>query len=640
MLSSMRSSRKILSIVLWIVIIAFVSTIFVVWGIGSQENQSSYVIKVGDDVVGYEEYRTFYDNTVANLRNMLGDAYNMFAENQNMDSVVISELTNRKLMLQEAKRLNIPVADVEVIDAIKAVPAFQNDKGQFDPDIYVQSLSYFRQTPSVFESAVRDDLLVSKFQSLISNAQYAVSEDEILNEYNYRNTKAKISYFSLPISDFIPKSNISDEELSKYYEENKLSYEIPTKIKLKYIVFDKNSYTNPQEKAEISIKEVEDYYNANKSAYSTPASVVMRNVAVAVPNWNDESEVKKSREKIDKALSELKNGADFKAVVKKYADSLVASNDGVVGRVYEGQLEPEFEKAVFSTEVGKFTDVLKADYGFHIVYVDEKTPAKVYSMEEKLPEITDILMKNRKETSYRNSVLNTYKEILNAGNITAFKENNKDNNLAVVSTDLFDVNNPALPVFLSNQDALKNIFILNKTELSSLIEDGDISYLFEVEDKIPAIIPPLNEIKDKVIKAYREKEAEKIAVSDVEKALESGFNNALKTFKAKAIKTEEFKRSAPDSSISSSKELVNSIFSAKNGDTIKKAYIIGDNVYAVEVNNIIKPTKDDYVSEKDAIATYIRSIKSEEAVSSYIDSLKAKTKIQVNPAFLPEGSTN
>ena len=59
MLSSIRNSRKILQIVLWLVILAFVSTIFVVWGIGSRENQGAYVVKIGDTVVGYEEYRTF-----------------------------------------------------------------------------------------------------------------------------------------------------------------------------------------------------------------------------------------------------------------------------------------------------------------------------------------------------------------------------------------------------------------------------------------------------------------------------------------------------------------------------------------------------------------------------------------------------
>lgn len=638
MLSSIRNSRKLLSIVLWLVILAFVSTIFVVWGIGSRENQGSYVIKIDDTVVGYDEYRTFYDNTVANLRNMFGENYDIFLQGQSLDSLVINELTNRKLILLEAKRLEIPVSDIEVIETIKSIPAFQNESGQFDTNIYSQSLSYFRQTPAVFEASVRDDLIINKFQNLIVNSLYEVSNTEILNEYNYRNTKAQVSYFSVPVSQFIPKDAPKEEVLKQYYEDNKFNYEIPAKVKLKYTVFDKNAM--PNDKVEISGKEVEDYYNANIASYTTPENVDIRSIAVTVNDWNNQEEVKKAKEKIDNALSELKNNVDFKTVVKKYADTLVAENNGVVGKIFKGQIDPEMEKAVFATEKGKFTDVLKSNNGYYIFMVDDKSPEKVATLIEKMPEITDVLIKNKKESTYRNSVLSTYKEILNAGNITSFKEKNKDNNMVVSSTELFEITNPPLPILLSNQDALKNIFILNKTEISQLIEDGDITYLFEVEEKIPAVIEPYEKVKNQVIEAYNTNEAKKIALADMDKSLEKGFDDALKKYKAKAIKTEEFLRNSPDSNISASTELIKSIFAGKKGDTIKKSYLIGDNVFAVKIDNIFMPSTDKFEEEKETIAAYIRSIKSDEALSSYIESLKQKHKVVINPAFIQSGVAN
>lgn len=638
MLSSIRNSRKILQIVLWLVILAFVSTIFVVWGIGSRENQGAYVVKIGDTVVGYEEYRTFYDNTVANLKNTFGDAFEIFMQGQNLDELVTNELINRKLMLQEAKRLEIPLSDIEVIEAIKAVPAFHNDKGEFDTNIYTQALSYFRQTPAVFESAVRDDLLVNKFQLLVSNAQYEVSEAEIMNEYNYRNTKAQVSYFSVPVTNFISKETPKTEELQQYYEDNKFSYEIPAKVKLKYVIFDKNSAKS--ENIEISTSDIENYYNANISNYTTPENVEIRSITVSVSDWNNENQVKEAKEKIDNALAELKNNVDFSTVVKKYADKLVAENNGVIGRVFKGQMEPEMEKIVFSTEKGKFTDVIKSSNGYNIILVDNKTPEIVAPLNEKIAEITEIFKQNNKESSYRNDVLNTYRNILSSGNITSYVETNKDSGLVVSSTELFEASNPPLPVFLSNQDALKNIFLLNKTEISQLIEDGDITYLFEVEEKIPAIIPAYDEVKERVLIAFKENNAKKTAIADMDKALEKGFDEAIKVFNGKAIKSKEFLRNSPEDILSSADELINSIFKSKKGDTIKKAYLIGDNVYAIKVDNIILPNTDDYLSEKDTIATYIRSIKSEEALSSYIESLRLKNKIVINPAFITKDTVN
>ena len=56
MLSSIRNNRKALSIVLWLVIIAFVATIFVVWGVGEKSNTLGYAAKVNDKIITYEEY--------------------------------------------------------------------------------------------------------------------------------------------------------------------------------------------------------------------------------------------------------------------------------------------------------------------------------------------------------------------------------------------------------------------------------------------------------------------------------------------------------------------------------------------------------------------------------------------------------
>ncbi len=640
MLSSMRNNRKILSIVLWAVIIAFVSTIFVVWGIGSRENQASFVARVGDSSIGYEEYRNFYDNTVQQLRGVLGDAYDEYAKNQNMDSLVIGELVDRRLLLAEAVRLGIPATDFEVIEAIKIVPAFQDEKGRFDSGRYVQVLNYNRQTPTVFEASVRDDILINKLQNLIRNAQYAVSDTALMNEYNYRGTMAQISYFSVPVSRFIPGEAPSEEALAAYYELNKNSYRVPAKIKLKYVSFDENAF-HP-DNVSVDPKEVESYYAEHISSYTVPESVVIRNMAVPVSDWNDEKAVNAAKAKIDEALAFLKKpGADFIAAVKKYSDPSASSGDGLVGRIYRGQLQPDFEAAVFASEQGKFTDALKTDYGYHIVKVEEKTPGKVYTLDEKKAEITDALKKNKLKAAFRNHVLAVYKDILKAGNITAYMDAAPESGLKVVSTPLFSENEAALPVFLSRPDALRDIFSLGKTELSQLTEDGSVTYLFEVEEKIPSKIPALDEVKAQVTEAYNIEEGGKAGIAGVEKALAAdGFAKAAGSFKAAVSKSGEFKRSEPEDAFAGEPGLINSVFSSKPGDTLKTAYLIGDKIYAVKVDSIIPPSADGFESEKEAIASYIRTIKAEEALASYIDSLRSRTKVEINPAFLNDGGAN
>lgn len=640
MLSSMRNNRKILSVVLWAVIIAFVSTIFVVWGIGGRENRASFVAKVGDSTIGYDEYRNFYDNTVKQLRAVFGNAYDEYAKSQDIDALVISELINRRLFLAEAIRLGIPASDYEVIETIKNISAFHDDKGQFDSERYVQALNYNRQTPAVFEASVRDDILIGKLQSLIRDGQSAVSDAAIMNEYNYRGKMAQVSYFSVPISTFPLKDAPSADALSSYYERNKNSYRVPAKIKLKYISFDENAF----QPGDISIdnKEIEGYYAERISSYTVPESVVVRNIAVSVSDWNDEKIVQAAKAKIDEALSFLKKpGADFVAAVKKYSDPSASANDGLVGRVYKGQLKPDFEEAIFVAKQGEVTDVLKTDFGYHIVKIEEKTPGKVYTLDEKRDEITEAIKNNKQKTAFRNHVLSVYKDILKAGNITAYSEASSNGNLKVLSTPLFAENEPTLPVFLSKPDALRNMFSLSKTELGQLIEDGAVTYLFEVEDKIPFKIPALDEVKEQVTEAYKKEESAKAGLAGVEKALaEQGFDKTAASFKAVVSKSGEFQRSEPDDAFLGEQVLINAIFASKQGETLKNAYLIGDKVYAIKVERIILPSTDAFENEKEAIASYIRSVKAEEAIVSYIDTLKSKVKIEINPAFLNSGKTN
>ena len=101
MLSSIRNNRKALSIVLWLVIIAFVATIFVVWGVGEKTSSSSYAVKVGDRVITEAEF--IMQNRV------IEDELKRFGgEVDNLSSYVLQSMIEKQVLLMEADKLKIP----------------------------------------------------------------------------------------------------------------------------------------------------------------------------------------------------------------------------------------------------------------------------------------------------------------------------------------------------------------------------------------------------------------------------------------------------------------------------------------------------------------------------------------------------
>lgn len=78
-----------------------------------------------------------------------------------------------------------------------------------------------------------------------------------------------------------------------------------------------------------------------------------------------------------KVYNELKNGGSFDKLAAQYStDTSNKNNGGKLGFFSEGQMVPEFEKAAFALKVGQLSEPVKTSFGWHVIIVDERRPAK------------------------------------------------------------------------------------------------------------------------------------------------------------------------------------------------------------------------------------------------------------------------
>lgn len=631
MIGAMRKNRKILAIILWLVIIAFVSTIFVVWGIGTKENLSMYVAKVGDETITYEEYRNAFERQISLLRQIMGDEE---AARQNdsaqFAAVVLDDIINTKLMLKEADRLKIPASDYEIVQMIQNTPAFQVN-GQFSPEAYKDVLSANRLTPAFFEQNQRDAIKIEKLRNLIVKSASVVSEDAIKNEYVFRNTKAEAEYFPVPVKDFLGDVVVTPDNLSAYYETHKEEYRLPAKIALKYVVFDKSKFGD---NLTVTDEEISQYYNNNLASFSQPETIDIRSIVVPVKSRTDEKEVAAAKAKIDEALAELKKGAKFVDMVEKYSDSVMKTNGGLISDIRPEQMQKEMADTVKTLNEGQYSEVINTDGGFLIIYLEKRRPAKVSALAEVKNEIITKLKDNKLAADFRKYVYDLYKDILKSGNLTAYMKAKPENGLKAVETPVFTEKEDVLEVFRNQPDVKAKIFALNKTDMSQVVTDGNMTYFFEVVDKVDSVIPPLDAVMNNVNRAYMSMEAAKIGEMKVAEAIKAGgFEKAAKDFNARITTTKPFLRNDKAADFGNDQDLVSAVFKAKAGQSLDKAYLVGDNVYGVKVKSVVAPSLDNLQSEKNAIESYIRSVKEDAALKSYLDDLRSKTKIEISESF-------
>ena len=150
MLQSMRQNLKSLQIFLWLVIAAFISTIFFVWGQGNQRGESpgqNAVAWVNGQPISYVSFENSYRSIYGFYQQMYGD--NMtpeMASSLQLDQVAMNQLTQRVLLAQEAQNYQLYVSDEELIQAIWDMPQFQTN-GRFDRELYEKLLGRLRFTP-------------------------------------------------------------------------------------------------------------------------------------------------------------------------------------------------------------------------------------------------------------------------------------------------------------------------------------------------------------------------------------------------------------------------------------------------------------------------------------------------------------
>ncbi|MGC8768442.1 SurA N-terminal domain-containing protein [Calditerrivibrio sp.] len=622
MLRHFRNQRKILSIFLWIVIASFIGTIFLVWGVGGKGNQKTYALKINDHVVSFNEYKTTYENISNTYRQLFGSNI----DQKILSRQVIEEIISKYLLLDEANRLKLPVTDAEILEEIKKVPAFQVN-GQFDKNRYLEVLRLNHITPDAFENDIRVNLLLNKIKGLIATSIY-VNDQEILKEYRMRNKAAEISYIKVSPEDFEKDVKFDDKTIEKYYLENKNEFLEPVKVKLKYVEFTPD---NVKIDDNISEQELQSYYLKNKEKFKQDEQIKARHILIKIDNFQDNSSVEKALKKAEEIYKKARSGGKFEELAKQYSDDISKNNGGDLGFIKRGMMIKEFEDSLFSLKEGEISKPVKTSFGYHIIKNEKYLPKKEYTFQEVRDQIRATILKDKIMAQFKQTVQTKYKEIQSFGNLSGYiAKNPKALEIKEIGYLSEGVNNIFIP-----QDIKNELLKMDKTELSPLFLINGKYYLFEVADKIAPTVPPLEKIKDKVIKSYIQKQSSIIAKKKADEAADkSSINEAAKFLNLAPQDVAAFKRIDPIPNIGVNSTMTEAIFTTKAPSMVRKSIQHGNSYYVIYVKNFIPASDDKLPEQRNTIAQYLINLKQTEAYNSYIDRLKKDARIDISPNLL------
>src|SRR4028118_644444 len=138
------------------------------------------------------------------------------------DKAMLDDLVRNKIIAQEARRLSLGASDAEVNKAVHT--QFVDESGKFiGVDKYKERVSRAFGSVERFEQELRESIAADKLRAFVT-AGVSVSEEEVREDFKRRNTSFNLTYVPVVADKLAASIQPSEEELQKYYDENKDSF--------------------------------------------------------------------------------------------------------------------------------------------------------------------------------------------------------------------------------------------------------------------------------------------------------------------------------------------------------------------------------------------------------------------------------
>lgn len=609
------------------VMLALLTLMFIGWGGEGFMTSSTpnHVATVGKSKISVQEYQHAVAEEANNLRRMLGKSYNSeMLQAFGVPQRALQTLVQKYLLREEQAALGIRVPESAILHEISKESAFKNKDGSFDAGQFHSILAANGMTEAQYIGMLRDEMANRSFtQALIGNMEIP---DEAVNiAYAQQKETRVLDVLYFPKDMATNASNPTEAELQTYYDKHKDNFKTAEYRSFSVLMLDAANIVNS---APVSDQEIKNNYEEHKADLQQPEKRIISQL------------VFDSKEKAEQAYVAAKAG-------KAMAEFGAGKPEQVT--ISTAETIPEISKAVFALKQGEYSAPVQTDFGWHLLRLDNVTPAHQLTFEEAKTDIAKELQQEKgQDAAYQLS--NTMQDDLAGG--SSLEDTAKAAKADIKRFDGLDkagktAKGDAASLPIDAASLIQIVFSTAAGEISNLQDNGKgVYYAVRVDNVKEAAVKPLADVKEEVKLAIESSQKQ-----DALKKLADGAAKAMadkKTIESVAAMTHA--QLLADQSISRANASFGSdivldapytsrLFELHQGEATE-AHALADGSYVIAALKTVKQgdvNAEGAAKEKDALKDTLTRQYLQEVFSAYLKHLKDKHGVEeIAPATLQQ----
>jgi peptidyl-prolyl cis-trans isomerase D len=424
----------------------------------------------------------------------------------------LERLIREELVYQAAVGKPLAASDEEVRGFIQSLPSFQTD-GKFDKDKYKAMLAAQNSNPAQFAAQISRAIVQEQYQRGIVESAF-VTPDQVDLLLRLKNQERQIEYATIPLK---PSNRpVQDAEIEAYYREHPDEFRTPERVSVEFVAL---SLEELAKQVPMNDDDLRRYYEEQKASLGSEERRKVSHILIPV-DGKDPAADQAALARINQVRERLGKGEEFAKLASEVSgDPASAKQGGDLGFIAKDSMDENFIKAAFSLKPGEVSEPVKTPYGYHLIKLTEFIPASVKSFDEAKEELKKTYQHNTAESKFYELGQTLAEQSYEHPD--SLKQAAEKLSLKIEETGFFT--REAGEGIAADQKVREAAFsedVLNGRNSDPVELGEDKALVLRLKDRQAATQKPLAEVRDAIAAKLRDQEARREAASRVESLMQ------------------------------------------------------------------------------------------------------------------------